>query len=82
VDKRRDSKQTDLFEEDLYCVITGNSHVSTKGNYYFTAEEAFEVKDVYEKKILDQIRKEPDGRKVEEFRYLLKSLRVEKVLFH
>ena len=71
-----------LFADKQYVIISGKSHVSHKGEYFFSEEVVMSIKDSYEEKIRKQLRLETDSQKILEFKYILSSLRIELLVRH
>lgn len=66
----------------FYVVLSGRTHLSFKGVYLFTLEEATDLKERYYEKLTDQARKEKDQKKIKEFEYLINTLRIERSVLH
>lgn len=77
-----DSGIDPLFIGGVFFVIAGKTPLSFEKNYYFTEEEAEALKERYEEKLKKEIQAEIDPVKIAQFKYLLRTLRVEKVVLH
>ena len=66
----------------FYVVMSGRTHLSYKGTYLFTLEEATELRNKYHEKLVYQIKTEKDDKKIAEFEYLINTLRIEKSVLH
>lgn len=69
-------------KEPLFVIISGRTHISSGGNYFFNSEEVYSVRDTCEKKLKKQIKSESDPVKLSQFKYLLATLRIEELVLH